>query len=147
MNINEDLTLWGRKAINFLFVSNPVATSMGILVGMILHLAIGVFSPALQSFKSVNLAAIKLWHLLAVGVFSANLPSFLRRDEVDPALVKAIEKIDESLKLGRIDEWRARQIYEQLLRDVAKSAIEKSNQSKKSNEALDVLRSADSGEE
>lgn len=107
----ESVTEFIRKSINILFVSNPRGTSLGVLIGVILDALLGLASPILKTVEALNFGAIKMWHLICLGVFSMNLPSYLRRKEVDPSIAKAIEYIEEQKKNGTISDWQAKQMY------------------------------------
>lgn len=61
----EQLTVFTRKAINILFVSNPRGTSLGVLTGIVLDGLIGLFSPFLKTISIINISIVKLWHLMA----------------------------------------------------------------------------------
>jgi hypothetical protein len=108
---NEDITELFRKSINILFVSNPRGTSIGVLLGVVLDGVLGVFSPLLKSVEALSFSAIKMWHLIGFGVISMNAPGYLRRNEVDPSILKAIKYIEDQKKNGRITDWQAKQMY------------------------------------
>lgn len=117
----ESVTEFIRKSINILFVSNPRGTSLGVLIGVILDALLGLASPILKTVEALNFGAIKMWHLIALGVGSMNLPSYLRRKEVDQSIVKAIEYIEEQKKNGSISDWQAKQMYVNLHNKVIES--------------------------
>jgi hypothetical protein len=117
----EFITEFIRKSINILFVSNPRGTSLGVLIGVILDALLGLASPLLRTVEALNFGAIKMWHLIGVGVVSMNLPSYLRRKEVDQSIVNAIEYIEEQKKNGAISDWQARQMYVNLHNKVLES--------------------------
>lgn len=108
---NDEITEVFRKAINILFVSNPRGTSIGVLIGVILDGLLGLFSPALKAIEILNIGVVKMWHLVGLGVASMNLPSYLRRNEIDPSISSAVKYIEDQKKNGRITEWQARQMY------------------------------------
>ena len=118
---NEEITGFFRKSISIFFVSNPRGTSMGVLVGVVLDGVLGLFSPALKSLEALNLGAIKMWHLIGLGVVSMNLPSYLRRNEIDPSILNAIKYIEEQKKSHNISDWQASQMYTNLHNKVLES--------------------------
>lgn len=120
MNI-EEATELARKSINILFVSNPRGTSIGVLVGVLLEGVLGLFSPVLKSIEAINLGAIKMWHLIGLGVISMNLPDYLRRNDIDPSILNAIKYIEDQKKNQRISDWQARQMYVNLHQKVLES--------------------------
>ncbi|WP_100636071.1 hypothetical protein [Marinomonas sp. ef1] len=117
----EFVTEFIRKSINILFVSNPRGTSLGVLIGVILDALLGLASPILKTVEALSFGAIKMWHLIALGVVSMNLSSYLRRKEVDQSIVKAIEYIEEQKKNGSISDWQAKQMYVNLHNKVLES--------------------------
>tara|TARA_A200000159_G_scaffold1453_1_gene1618 strand:- start:2776 stop:3225 length:450 start_codon:yes stop_codon:yes gene_type:complete len=133
MNTNEVSEIT-RKALNILFVANPKGTSLGIFIGVLLDGLIGLFSPLLKSIQWLSISAVKTWHLIGLGVFSMNLPSYLRRKEVDPSIKNAIAFIESEKEKGNIAEWQARQMYVNLHTKVLESVAletDKSNSESK----------------
>lgn len=118
---NETITEFIRKSINILFVANPKGTSIGILLGVIFDGFIGLFMPFLKGLQSINIAAIKMWHLMGLGVVIINLPIYWRRNEIDPSILKAIEYIENQKKLNHIADWQVRQMYANLHQKVLES--------------------------
>lgn len=100
-----------RKAINILFVSNPRGTSIGVLIGVILDGLLGLFQPILKAAEAFNWGAIKMWHLVGFGVLSMNLPSYLRRKDIDPSILNAIKYIEDQKANEQISDWQASQMY------------------------------------
>ncbi|ASM50288.1 hypothetical protein PESP_a2297 [Pseudoalteromonas espejiana DSM 9414] len=82
---------------------------------------LGLASPILKTVEALNFGAIKMWHLIGLGVVSMNLPCYLRRKEVDQSIVKAIEYIEEQKKNGSISDWQANQMYVNLHNKVLES--------------------------
>lgn len=117
----ESVTEFFRKSINILFVSNPQGTSLGVLIGVVLDALLGLASPILKTVEALNFGAIKMWHLIGLGVASINIPIYLRRKEVDQSIVKAIEYIEEQKKNGTISDWQAKQMYVNLHNKVLES--------------------------
>jgi uncharacterized membrane-anchored protein YitT (DUF2179 family) len=120
-----------RKAINVLFVANPVGTSIGVLIGVVLDGIIGLLTPFLKTFEIINIAAIKLWHLVCFGVVSINTPNYLRRKEVDSSIQNAIDYIEEQKNNNSITEWQAKQMYANLHQKVLENvALETGSQNR-----------------
>lgn len=117
----DELTGLGRKAINILFVDNPTGTSLGVLIGIILQGVIALFEPVLKSIEIINIAAIKTWHLVCLGVVSINVPQYLRRYKIDPSIESAIDYIEQQKKSGRISDWQSKQMYSNLHNKVLES--------------------------
>jgi hypothetical protein len=108
---NEELTQYFRKSINILFVSNPRGTSLGVLMGVVLDGVIGLFSPYLKGITMIDIAAVKMWHMIGLGVLFANLPEYLKRKEIDPSILNAINYIEDQKVKKNISAWQAKQMY------------------------------------
>jgi hypothetical protein len=134
-----------RKAINILFVANPRGTSLGIFIGVVLDGLVGLFTPLLKSIQWLSISAIKIWHLIGLGVFSMNLPSYLKRKEVDPSIKNAISFIESEKEKGNITEWQARQMYVNLHTKVLESVALETDKSD-SESKVRSLASEPSGE-
>jgi len=115
---SEQFTEFTRKAINILFVANPTGTSIGVLLGVVFDGLLGLFSPFLKTVETLNVAAIKLWHLIGLGIISINIPVYFRRKEVDPSIQNAIDFIEKQRKNKKISDWQAKQMYADLLKKV-----------------------------
>lgn len=114
----DDLSLFVRKALNILFVANPKGTSIGVLIGVVLDGLIGLFGPTLKAFQAINISVIKMWHLVALGVVGINMPSYLRRKEIDPSIVNAMNYIEEQATKSQLPDWQVKQMYKDLYQKV-----------------------------
>ncbi|HDZ9460342.1 TPA: hypothetical protein RU014_003419, partial [Vibrio cholerae] len=61
--------------------------------------------------------------LIGLGVFLFNIRPFLNRNKVDPSIDEAISYIETQRKLGRIDEWQAKQMYRNLHNKVLENVL------------------------
>lgn len=107
----EELTQSFRKSINILFVSNPRGTSLGVFMGVVLDGVLGLFSPFLKGIEVINIAAVKMWHMIGLGVLFANLPEYLKRNEIDPSILNAIKYIEDQKAKKNISDWQVKQMY------------------------------------
>ncbi|NWD88230.1 hypothetical protein [Pseudomonas sp. K5002] len=112
---------FARRAINVLFVANPKGTSIGILIGVILDGLIGFFSPLLKTIEWVSFSAVKIWHLMGLGVVVMNFPAYLYRKDVDPSIIKAFKLIDAQKANKSISGPQAKQLHVNLLNTVIQS--------------------------
>ncbi|MCG7549219.1 hypothetical protein [Pseudoalteromonas sp. Of7M-16] len=113
-----DIGLIIRRAIDFLYINNGKATSLGICLGIVLD---GILSMVGALNKTIDLTIIKSWHCIAAGVLGMNLPSYLNRKEVDPSITNAIEYIENGVKQGRVNEAYAQLMYKDLYEKVIES--------------------------
>lgn len=142
----EKLTELIRRSINILMVANPINTSLGILIGIMTHGLIGLFSPLLSSIEYINIQAIKLWHLISGGVVIMNLPSFLKRKKVDESITEAISYIEEQKSKGNIQEWQAKQMYANLHNKVLENVILNQAENETARRIQDLFGQSDNAE-
>lgn len=119
--MNDSISEWFRKSINILFVANPRGTSIGVLIGVVIDGLLGLFSPILKTFSYFDFAAVKLWHLIGLGVLSINLPSYLKRKEIDISILNALKYIDDQKRSRAISDLQAKHLYSELHRKVLES--------------------------
>lgn len=117
----EKATEFIRRSINVLFVANPAGTSVGVFIGIVLDGVFGFISPLFKGIEIFNSSAVKVWHFIGLGVVLMNLPTYLRRKEIDPSILNAIKYIEEQKEKGRISEWQAKQMYVNLHQKVLES--------------------------
>ncbi|MCF7512972.1 hypothetical protein L3V43_05055 [Pseudoalteromonas sp. L23] len=110
-----DVTLFFRKAVNILFIQNPVGTGLGVLIGVMLEAVLNIM---ISFFNILSIGVVKLYHLIAVGVFGMNIKSYNSRHDIDPSITSAIEYIEIGVKEGRIDQVRAKLMYNDLYKKV-----------------------------
>ncbi|AXQ98002.1 hypothetical protein [Pseudoalteromonas piscicida] len=110
-----DVTLFFRKAVNILFIQNPVGTGLGVLIGVMLEAVLNII---ISFFNILSIGVVKLYHLVAVGVFGMNIKSYNSRHDIDPSIKSAIEYIEIGVKEGRIDQIRAKLMYSDLYKQV-----------------------------
>lgn len=139
----EDQTLLIRKAINILFVSNPRGTSIGVLLGAILDGVLGLFGPYLKSLELIDILAVKTWHLVALGIASMNIPAFLKRDEIDPSIVNALNFIEERSETLGLPEWQVRAMYNDLFNEVLDSVSLNEKDDSTANKIKSITRGID----
>jgi hypothetical protein len=84
-----------RRAIDALFLFNPLGTAIGILVGVVLDGTRTALLPAFAHAQSViDLSRLRAWHSIALAVVLVNLPNFIAgRRELPPEVEEAFEVI------------------------------------------------------
>lgn len=135
---NEEITQYFRKSINILFVSNPRGTSLGVFIGVVLDGIIGFFSPYLKSIEAINISAVKMWHLIGLGVLFTNLPEHLKRKGIDPSILNAIKYIEDQKTKKNISDWQAKQMYMNLHQTVLEN-ITLDNKTREQSEKIQKL--------
>jgi hypothetical protein len=114
MNLDK-ISFYASKAIDSLFIFNPTGTALGVLIGILLDGLLVVFSPFL---KPLNIAALKIWHLIAFGVFGMNILNYLKRDNIPKELGNALLFIEQQRKAGLISDAQAKMHTNALLRSL-----------------------------
>ena len=74
---SDAATYWPKRALELLFVTNPLATSMGILLGGTLYGVSQIFRPYINTLHDVNATAITWWWCECSGVAAANVVGIL----------------------------------------------------------------------
>ncbi len=96
---------------------------MGVLFGIVMDGLVSIFTPLLKTIAIINLAAIKLWHLIGFGMFAFNVRPFLNRHKIEPSIISAISYIENQKEAGNIDDWQAKQMYRNLHNKVLESVL------------------------
>lgn len=84
-----------RRAIDALFLFNPLGTAIGILVGVVLDGTRVALLPAFQRVNTViDLSKVRAWHAIALAVVLVNAPNFIAgRRELPREVEEALEAI------------------------------------------------------
>ena len=117
----DKLSYAGKLATDILFVRNPVGTSMGALLGIIIDGATSVLISALPAMQALKDSGISLFHYLAVGIFGFNVKTFLRKDEIDPKIKEALQFIENQVRQGRITRGQARLKFNEIITKVVEN--------------------------
>jgi hypothetical protein len=106
---------WGKKAINKLFVINPGRTSLGILFGVIIQMAVEIFAPLLARQQLMDFSRITLPDFICLGIFIFNLPLALCHRRMNPQIKIAIAAIKKAKSEGYVSVAQARLRYLNLI--------------------------------
>jgi len=122
MNKWQDKATAGIKvATDILFVRNPVGTSMGVLLGVVLHGIAGFLSPLLETIQQIKMSALNMGHYIAIGVFSFNIKGFTDRHKIDPEVEEAITFIEQQVASRKITRAEAKLQYRRLISKVVEN--------------------------
>lgn len=119
----DQVTAIAKRALDILFVANPKGTSLGIFTGITIQGFVAVFEAKLISLFQINISALKLWHYIAIGVITFNLPAFLTRNKIDPKIEEAFTYIRNQVESGTVNRWQAQQMYVNLHAKVLSSIV------------------------
>ncbi len=102
------------RALDFLFLANPLRTSMGALLGIAANGLLQLLEPTLRYYFAYTSSPMTVAGLIALGVFLFNIPGvFKRRPRFDPAIEKAFQAIERA-KLEGLSSWEINNMYRQL---------------------------------
>lgn len=101
-----------RRALDVLFLSNPVGTSLGVLLGLVLHAAARAAADA--SLRPLA----PWWAWVAAAVFAFNIGPYLRRHRLDPSLQNALAWLREEESRSLLPRSEIRQMYRDLYQRV-----------------------------
>jgi hypothetical protein len=119
------VTKYLKISTDILFVKNPVATSMGALFGIVAHGLYGLFLPSLQSFEFIKVAALNVFHFIALGIFGFNIKGWKNQHKVSLEIENAIAFINQQERKGLISEFEAKQQYRTLITQAVKNVVVK----------------------
>lgn len=111
-----------KMATDILFVKNPVSTSMGTLLGIILHGGVSVLAPFFSVFELIRGSSITVFHYVAVGIFGLNLKNYTNRHKVKPEIEETIALIEKQASEGKISKLEAKQQYRVLIAQAVEDA-------------------------
>jgi hypothetical protein len=112
-----------KRALDTLFVANPTGTSLGILIGVVLHGILQFAAPLLSAVQSFRFSAIRMWHLCAAGVVGFNLRPYLRRTKINPQIEEALSFIDSEAKRLSMPRWQRNKMYENLFAKILADVV------------------------
>lgn len=110
-----------KLATDILFVKNPVGTSMGVLLGIVLDGGANSAAPFFSTIQTIKSAGVGVLHYAAFGIFGFNLKTWLKRDEVDPKIKEALDFIDAQVQQGRLTRIQAKSRYNEIIAKVVEN--------------------------
>jgi hypothetical protein len=140
--VNADfVTGFVRKAINFLFVSNPRATSMGLLFGFVCQGFSGLASP-IAIKHGIPLESVGIWSWLALGVLVFNFPQLVKREPLGAEVEAALRAIRRATREGQLSKTQSKIMYVSLIQ----RAVERIPLNRETTEQLRHLEKNSGGE-
>ena len=104
-----------NTAISFIFIKHPTRTSLGIVVGIILHTFTKIFSPVLGQLSIINLSMINPWEIMVVGVFLLHIKTIYELLRNKTSLSENEEKAFDLIRIakqeGKITDLEAKNLY------------------------------------
>lgn len=112
-----------NRAIDFLFVKQPLRTSIGVMLGLVLAFVVQLFLPILKTVKFADFAGAPWWGWVVVGIFISHVPTLISLMRTKPA---GDERIDEALQLierANLPTVEKRQAYRNLIAKVLENVV------------------------
>lgn len=112
--IADPFTAFIKKAIDILFIQNPIGTSFGVFLGMLINTLTKLFKPLLKTISLLDFNHIKEFEWVIIGVVIVNFPTLFTRPKFDQGIEGAFIFIREAKKSGKLSDTEIRQMYRNL---------------------------------
>jgi hypothetical protein len=122
MNAEAFTSLLGR-AVDYLFLDDRRASSMGIAFGATVLLLARVFEPALAQQSIVDLTSAHPVLFLVAGMFFFNLPRFLRGASLPRTTETRLKLVRSELRAKRISHIEAQELYKRILEEELRALV------------------------
>ena len=119
LDMMDKITNLAGKAFNMLFIRNPTKTSLGVLLGVILHT---IFDNIIRLAKVALTFSIYFW--IALSVFALHFRSLFTPHAIDEELETQMHYIEEVQKKGNFTEREKRQQWRNYISTIYKKASE-----------------------
>jgi len=113
----DGISLLVGRAIDFLFVDDRRATSMGVLFGGLMLFLTKVFAPVLRHQSIVEFATVPAYLFLIVGIFLFNAPRFFRGEELPRSAETRLRVVRSELRAKRLSPEEAHALYKTVLEE------------------------------
>jgi hypothetical protein len=120
---SDQLTALFRRSVDTLFLENPVGTSLGIFLGLVLQGAFSASAAVFGGWVARAQEVLHWWTWVAFGIFGFNLRPYLRRHKLDPALVEGLEFIKQQERDKTVPKWQIRAMYQNLFTKVLERLV------------------------
>ena len=119
LDIIDKITSLVERALNMLFIRNPTKTSLGVLLGVILHT---IVDNLIRITKVTLTFPIYFW--IALSVFALHFRSLFTHHAIDEELETQMHYIEEVQKKGHFTEREKRQQWRNYISRVYEKASE-----------------------
>lgn len=119
--MDEKILQYVQRALNVLLITNPVGTSIGALLGVVINGVTRIFAPALKHLKFIDLSNINLLYYIALGALITNINKLFRRPKFDENIEGAFRFIRQATRDGKLTDAEQRQMYRKLFVEVLES--------------------------
>ncbi|HEY0140663.1 MAG TPA: hypothetical protein VGF48_07195 [Thermoanaerobaculia bacterium] len=116
MNTDAVTAVLGR-AVDFMFVDDRKATSMGLLFGAFVLMLSKLFSPVLRKQEVVDFDAVPAYLMVIAGAFLFNLPRFFRGDTLPQSADDRLKVVRAELRANRLTREEGHALYKKVLEE------------------------------
>ena len=113
---------------------------MGLLFGVIAHGITSLIAPLIELSWTLRLSVLKIYHFLAIGVFSFNIKSLNPKNKIPPDVEEAIQMVDKLEKQGKISMAQATLYYREITNRVIENVKLNNNDEIKADLFRDILK-------
>ena len=110
----DKITLGINRAMDLLFLKHPTKTSLGILLGLVVHGGISLFTPYLKQFSFISISNIRLWHVIPFGVCLIYIREIVTNLISPPAGNESVDDLLRIIRLGNFSAAEKRRKYREL---------------------------------
>ncbi len=104
--MDKDIKYYLKKALDYLFLVSPAATSLGVILGITANSFLPVISPVIQKTTNMDFSMVPIWGWVGVGVFTCNVIAYPFRHKLSREVVQAMDIIDKA-NISQIDKKQA----------------------------------------
>lgn len=110
-------------ALCFLFRENYYGTSLGVFIGVMLHIVWKVFEPVLSNTPHISYDNINLVDFIIIGIVLFNVIPYFTREKVPGRIKNTADFIDDQITKGIITEDEGKEKYSRLINKMVDDAI------------------------
>jgi hypothetical protein len=113
----DSFTSWVSRAVDFVFVDDRRASSMGVLFGAVMLFLTKVFAPALSRQQIVDFTKIAPYLYLLVGLFVFNVPRFFRGEQLPRSAEARLKLVRQEFRAKRLTREEAHALHKKILEE------------------------------
>jgi uncharacterized protein YacL len=112
-----------NRTIDLLFIKQPLRTSLGVILGLVLAFLVQLFLPTLKLLEFANFAGAPLWGWIVVGILFAHLPTFVLLMRTTPVGDEKVSDMVALIEKANFSVSEKRQAYRNLVVKVQENLV------------------------
>ncbi|MBD3337871.1 MAG: hypothetical protein GF353_02105 [Candidatus Lokiarchaeota archaeon] len=140
----DSITRKSLQAIDLLSIHHKVRTSLGIVVGVLLHTVHQICTPLIQKIEKFDFTIVTFWQFITFGIFVLHIPTIFQAFSKQPIFDENIEKLfaaaRKANKEGNLTLEQKRMIYLNICNKVLEKVVLNEKTKKEMQEIEDRLR-------